>query len=79
VQGRSSQFTRTGDSGQQATFHFCPDCGSAVYWLLTQFPDVIAVAIGAFADPTFPAPKVSVYEERQHPWVELLGEIEHID
>jgi hypothetical protein len=79
IQGRSSQYARTADSGNKATFHFCPDCGSAVYWELTQFPDVVAVAVGAFADPAFPAPRVSVYEERQHKWVELLGEIEHLD
>ena len=33
-------------------------------------PDILAVAIGAFADPGFPAPGVSVYERRQHAWVE---------
>ncbi len=79
IQGRSSQYVRMGDSGQGATFHFCPDCGSAVYWQPAQFPDVIAVAVGAFADPAFPAPKFSVYEERQHEWVELVGQIEHAD
>jgi hypothetical protein len=28
----------------------------------------VSVAVGAFADPGFPPPLVSVYEERQHPW-----------
>jgi hypothetical protein len=57
----------------------CPECGSTVHWQLAQFPDVIAIAVGAFADPSFPAPKFSVYEERRHKWVELLGQIEHAD
>jgi hypothetical protein len=29
---------------------------------------MIAVPVGAFADPTFPPPQVAVYCERRHPW-----------
>ena len=35
----------------------------------TSFPGLVAVAIGTFADPNFPAPTVSVWEECRHPWV----------
>ena len=46
---------------------------SALWWN-------VSVAIGSFADPSFPAPWFSVYEERKHPWVAIVGEgIEHID
>lgn len=76
IQGRSSQYERAGDSGQKATFHFCPDCGSTVYYLPEAFPDAMGIPVGAFADPAFPAPAFSVYEGRQHKWVELLGQIE---
>jgi hypothetical protein len=31
----------------------------------------IAVAIGNFADPNFPAPTIAVWEESRHPWVSL--------
>lgn len=71
--GTSKSFTRTADSGNTVTFHFCPDCGSTVYWELSGFPDVYAVAVGAFADPAFPSPKVSVYERRRHDWLDGLG------
>lgn len=79
--GESSLFQRTGDSGTTATFHFCPACGATVFWDMDAFPDFVAVAVGAFADPSFPAPKVSVYEERKHSWVLGPGgqEIEHPD
>ena len=30
-------------------------CGSTVYWEGTGFPGLVAVAIGTFADPDFPA------------------------
>jgi hypothetical protein len=37
-----------------------------------------AIAIGAFADPEFPAPSFSMYENRKHQWVDILGkDVEH--
>jgi hypothetical protein len=42
-------------------------------------PDLVAVPVGAFADPSFPAPRISVYESRRHPWVQLPDGIEHHD
>jgi hypothetical protein len=68
---------RTADSGNRITFHFCPDCGSTVYYRLDQVPDAIAVPVGAFADPAFPAPKVSVYEARRHAWTGMPADVEH--
>ncbi|MFZ5677879.1 MAG: GFA family protein [Pseudomonadota bacterium] len=73
IAGDSKRFTRKGDSGNTVSFHFCPDCGSTVYWELSGVPDAYAVAVGAFADPAFPAPRVSVYETRRHDWVDLTG------
>lgn len=75
IEGRSSAWTRVGDSGGGATFHFCPVCGATVYWEPADWPDLIYVAVGAFADPSFPPPKVSIYEERQHPWALAAGEL----
>ncbi len=79
IDGRSSTFTRAGDSGNTATFHFCPDCGSSVYWEPSGYPDRITIAVGNFADPTFPAPRHSVYEERKHRWVEIPEGVERMD
>src|SRR5262249_57083242 len=58
-------------SGNALTFHFCPTCGSTVYWEGEGFPGYVAVAIGSFADPNFLAPTISVWEESRHPWVSL--------
>lgn len=77
--GPSRTFVRTGDSGGSITFHFCPGCGSTVYWEIPGMPDHLAVAVGAFADPHFPAPTVSIYEARQHPWVAFTTHVEHLD
>jgi len=76
VSGQSEHYVRIGDSGSPIPFHFCPDCGSTVYWQLEDRPDGIAVAVGAFADSTFPGPSVSVYDEsRRHGWVRLPDDI----
>lgn len=49
------------------------------HWRFAGQADQIALAVGAFADPQFPAPTVSVYEERMHGWVGLPAAMEHID
>ena len=51
-----------------ATFHFCPECGSTVYYVLDETPDNIGVKVGAFTDPTFPPPMISGFEEYRFPW-----------
>lgn len=79
IEGRSTAYLRTADSGNRLEFHFCPDCGSTVYYVPETEPGVIAVPVGAFADPSFPPPRVSVYEERRHPWVRVPDGVEHFD
>ncbi len=79
INGQSNTWVRTADSGHRIAFHFCPNCGSTVFYLPEAEPDLIAVAIGAFADQSFPSPGVSVYESRRHPWVAVPTEIEHHD
>jgi hypothetical protein len=69
TEGRAAQFARAADSGNQVVFNFCPACGSTVYWELSGIPGVVAIAVGSFADPSFPAPRHSVYESRRHGWV----------
>jgi hypothetical protein len=75
VSGRYTEYVRTSDDGEERTFRFCPDCGTTVFWT-TEGLDSIAVAIGAFADPSFPQPTVSVYGARRHPWLELPDGVE---
>lgn len=79
IEGQSTEFARTGDEGTTARFHFCPQCGSTVFYLMDAVPGAVAIPVGAFADPDFPQPRVSVYEVRKHRWVGLPGDIEHLD
>ena len=65
MRGKSTAWTRMAESGNALTFHFCPTCGSTVYWEGQSFPGYVAVAIGTFADPNFPGPTISVWEDSQ--------------
>ena len=72
AKGEFLTFRREADSGFAVNFHFCPHCGSTVFWEPERKPDAIGVAVGAFADPAFPAPTQAVYDKRRHAWVPSL-------
>ncbi len=71
VSGVATEYVRVGDRGARFTFRFCPVCGTTVFHTEDGESDRVSVAIGAFADPAFPAPQVSVYDSRRHAWVQL--------
>jgi hypothetical protein len=73
VAGRFSDYTRISDEADRKAhvFHFCPDCGSQVFYTEPEEPDLVVVSVGSFADPSFPWPTQSGYDSRRHPWVRL--------
>ncbi|MDO9472558.1 MAG: GFA family protein [Caulobacter sp.] len=73
VSGESRTWARRGEDGPGAVFHHCPTCGSTVFWEPLFRPGFLAVAVGAFADPTFPPPSKQVYGETRHPWLVVSG------
>ena len=80
IEGQSKKWDRIGDEGSSITFHFCPTCGSTVYYEVAAYEEEsVAIPVGAFAEPGFPAPTFSVYEERMHDWVGLPPDIEHME
>jgi hypothetical protein len=79
ITGRSKQFIRYSDEEREIRrSNFCPECGSTVFFATGDSEDLIAIPVGAFADSAFPAPQVSVWEERKHGWVVVPEGIEHI-
>ncbi len=73
VVGRFKDYSRISDEAdrKEHVFHFCPDCGSQVFYTEPSEPDLIVVSVGSFADPSFPPPTESGYESRRHSWVTL--------
>lgn len=76
VSGRDAEYARLSDAGEARTFRFCPNCGATVFWTTEGWEGSIAVAVGAFADPSFPQPTVSVYGSRRHAWLSLPEGVE---
>jgi hypothetical protein len=79
VSGRHAEYVRPSHWDEERRFQFCPDCGATVFYTTATAPDLVAVPVGAFADPSFPPPTVSVYESRRHPWLSLPDSMEHMD
>jgi hypothetical protein len=79
VSGRHTDYVRTSDRGEARTFRFCPDCGATVFYTTESQPDLVAIPVGAFADPSFPPPIVSVWESRRHAWLTVPEGLEHDD
>lgn len=78
ISGVSTEYVRVGDEGSRIRFHFCPRCGSTVYYESDGLEAYLAIPVGAFADTSFPSPGVSVYESRMHRWVVPPPEAEHM-
>lgn len=69
ARGREATFVRSGsDTGAEIHFHFCPNCGTTVYWESPGggLPEMCGVAVGCFADPSFPQPSLSVHGRSRH-------------
>lgn len=78
--GDARVYVHRGDSGASAHFHFCGQCGGTIAYTNDTMPGLIAIPLGLFADPHFPPPQFSVYEERKHDWVTIAGDgVEHWD
>jgi len=71
VAGCLREFCRTAASGGRIRSHFCPDCGSTLYWQADNLPGMIGVAVGTLARPDYPPPARSVFEQSKHRWVEI--------
>lgn len=79
--GETAIWQLRGDEGGVASFHFCARCGSTVWYIADGQPELIAVPLGAFADPhSFGTPDYSVYEGRKFDWVTVDAPgMEHFD
>ena len=54
--------------------HFCPTCGSAVFWHTDAQPGLTMMAVGCFLDPDFPAPTIDLFTSMRYSWIgDLAG------
>jgi len=79
-EGESNSFTMESDSGNRIAFHFCPNCGTDVFYDIDgKFAGTVAIPLGAFDDPYFARPGFSVWERRKLDWVDISAGVEHRD
>lgn len=71
IHGRYSTYRRISDEAdlKPHDFHFCPDCGSNVFYTEPDEPDLIVISVGSFSDPAFPPPTESGYDSRRFGWL----------
>jgi len=85
--GISSYFPKTnvlGQGGRTTTYafhhaaqnhdqerHFCPACGTTLFWYISTLPELVGVAGGCFADEGLPEPVFSVTHGKKEQWLSL--------
>jgi hypothetical protein len=68
-EGDYRTYTRPAPDGRKLHNYFCPVCGATVGWRADLRPGLVAVAVGAFNDRSFPQPQVSIWEDSMYHWV----------
>ena len=78
ITGSSKVFSRESQAGRKVEMHFCPECGTTVFWEAAFMPGHVGIAAGAFSDPAFPPPTISAWERSKHPWISFAGPVLHL-
>ncbi|MBI3437784.1 MAG: GFA family protein [Proteobacteria bacterium] len=71
MRGTAREYVRKTEAGNSFHTFFCPICATSLYFFSSRDPNRVGVAVGAFADPSFPAPHRSVFDESKHSWIAL--------
>lgn len=51
--------------------HFCCECGTTLFWFVSNAPDKIGIAAGCFAPEALSEPDASFRDSQRLPWVAL--------
>jgi len=73
IRGVSQRFVRKADSGGDFIQHFCPTCGTTLYWSTERHPTGIGIAVGCMPGLKDATPHRSVFDEDRCAWLEPLN------
>lgn len=62
-------YERAAPEGRMVVNYFCRECGTSLYWTSDLHKDGVAIALGAFDDPSTFKPLRSVWEQSKAEWV----------
>jgi hypothetical protein len=71
LQGKPKSFTKAGDSGNELTRHFCPECGSPLYTSSPQHSEVLYIKAGTLDDPSLVKPTHQIWVQSKVPWASI--------
>jgi hypothetical protein len=77
--GELKHYESTGDSGNQVSRAFCPNCGSPILSSLPAMPDFIALKAGSLDDPSIFKPIAQVYMKSAPPWAPIRDDLPKFD
>lgn len=77
LDGDRKVYERGADSGYLIRWHFCPSCGTTLYWEGDRNPAVCGVAVGAFGAAAFPPPTSSSFEATMFSWLGMPAGTAH--
>lgn len=73
--GAPASFTKTADSGNELTRHFCPRCGSPIWTSSPVHPETIFVKAGTLDDPALVQPVQENWLRSAVPWSRIPNHI----
>lgn len=68
TEGAPRGFTKTADSGNPLTRHFCGDCGSPIYTAAPRHPEHVYVKAGSLDDPALVRVEREAWTQSRVPW-----------
>nr|MBS0019327.1 GFA family protein [Gammaproteobacteria bacterium] len=68
IKGTTKVYELQNEHGKQER-HFCPECGTTLYWHVEIFKGLIGVAGGCFTENPLPSPRFNAMKENQCVWV----------
>jgi hypothetical protein len=71
ITGDVAENPRTADSGALKRKGFCGNCGSPIYNMPQNVPDMIGVYVGTLDDPSGFEPEIVMFASRGHSWDHL--------
>ena len=79
VTGRTKQFTRIADSGNEVTGVFSPDCGVRIYHVLKSVQDVLSLKPGTLDDTGWLRPCHFIWMKSAQGWVPVPNGVKTLE
>jgi hypothetical protein len=79
VTGRTKQFTRGADSGNEVTGVFCPECGVRIYHVLKSAQDVVSIKPGTLHDTHWLRPDLFIWMKSAQGWISVPDGVRAIE